>query len=276
MFEEQAVSETFASLWDTSWSPRDMLALFFDGQSRLLGRDSPFRISARKLRLVAVAFLRHVWGRLSKHERNLTILAERYADDPSLHDSLEEARQEAIRATQLPAHEHYRAALWASGPCATLPRGLILEGITPREQADVVRDIVGNPYRPVTLPRQEPSFRQRMDYGPHAIGLCHWLTPTVVSLAQAAYDERGRKCGACGGSLPGRPSWCTSPNALCGGTGRIDDGTLDPVRLAVLSDALEEAGCDDQGLLAHLRSPLPHYRGCWVLDLILGKGGTDE
>jgi hypothetical protein len=39
----------------------------------------------------------------------------------------------------------------------------------------------------------------------------------------------------------------------------------------VLADALEDAGCTDAGLLAHLRGPGPHVRGCWAVDLILGK-----
>jgi len=42
--------------------------------------------------------------------------------------------------------------------------------------------------------------------------------------------------------------------------------------LPVLADALEEAGCTDADLLGHLRGPGPHVRGCWVLDLLLGKG----
>jgi hypothetical protein len=42
-------------------------------------------------------------------------------------------------------------------------------------------------------------------------------------------------------------------------------------RLPILSDALEEAGCTDADILSHLRSPGPHVRGCWALDLILGK-----
>jgi hypothetical protein len=67
-------------------------------------------------------------------------------------------------------------------------------------------------------------------------------TPQVVALAQAAYDNR---------DLP--------------------SGTLDPARLAVLADALEEAGCDQADLLAHLRGPGPHVRGCWAVDLLLGK-----
>jgi len=41
--------------------------------------------------------------------------------------------------------------------------------------------------------------------------------------------------------------------------------------LPILADMLEEAGCDDADVLAHLRGPGPHARGCWVLDLILGK-----
>ena len=35
---------------------------------------------------------------------------------------------------------------------------------------------------------------------------------------------------------------------------------------------LEEAGCDQPDLLAHLRGPGPHVRGCWAVDLLLGKG----
>jgi hypothetical protein len=41
--------------------------------------------------------------------------------------------------------------------------------------------------------------------------------------------------------------------------------------LPVLADALEDAGCTTRALLTHLRSPGPHVRGCWALDLILGK-----
>jgi hypothetical protein len=89
-------------------------------------------------------------------------------------------------------------------------------------QADLFRDIFGNPFRPVSL--------------------CpDWMMPTVASLAQAAYDER------------------------------LLSGELDATRLSVFSDSLEEAGCTDEAILSHLRSPGPHVRGCWAVDLILGK-----
>ena len=51
----------------------------------------------------------------------------------------------------------------------------------------------------------------------------------------------------------------------------MPSGELESDRLAVLSDAVEEAGCDDPAILEHLRSPGPHFRGCHVLDLLLGN-----
>lgn len=69
-----------------------------------------------------------------------------------------------------------------------------------------------------------------------------WRVPWVASLAGAAYTER---------DLPG--------------------GLLHPPRLGILADALEDAGCTDEVILTHLRHPGPHVRGCWALDLILGK-----
>jgi hypothetical protein len=69
-----------------------------------------------------------------------------------------------------------------------------------------------------------------------------WRTPDAVALARTAYEER---------ELPA--------------------GTLDLARLAVLADALEEAGCTDPAILGHLRGPGTHVRGCWAVDLLVGK-----
>ncbi len=41
--------------------------------------------------------------------------------------------------------------------------------------------------------------------------------------------------------------------------------------MPVLADALEDAGCADADILAHCRGHGPHVRGCWVVDLVLGK-----
>jgi hypothetical protein len=42
-------------------------------------------------------------------------------------------------------------------------------------------------------------------------------------------------------------------------------------RLPLLADALEDAGCTDGDILSHCRTPGEHVRGCWVVDLLLGK-----
>jgi hypothetical protein len=63
-----------------------------------------------------------------------------------------------------------------------------------------------------------------------------WRTEAVVAVARGAYAERASG------------------------------------RLPVLADALEDAGCTDADILAHCRGPGPHVRGCWVVDLVLGKG----
>jgi hypothetical protein len=43
-------------------------------------------------------------------------------------------------------------------------------------------------------------------------------------------------------------------------------------RMAILADALEEAGCTNQEILTHLREPGPHVRGCWALDALRAGG----
>jgi hypothetical protein len=71
-----------------------------------------------------------------------------------------------------------------------------------------------------------------------------WNNGTVRRLAEAAYEER------------------VMPN-----------GHLDRTKLAVLADALEECGATDRELLDHLRQPdAVHVRGCWCVDLLLGRG----
>ncbi len=48
-------------------------------------------------------------------------------------------------------------------------------------------------------------------------------------------------------------------------------GALEPARLAILADALEDAGCANVRILKHLRSHDAHLRCCWVVNCLLGK-----
>lgn len=60
-----------------------------------------------------------------------------------------------------------------------------------------------------------------------------------------------------------------TPEVLALAGGAYD--SLDWGGLPALADAAQDAGCEDGELLLHLRGPGPHCRGCWALDLILGK-----
>jgi hypothetical protein len=86
----------------------------------------------------------------------------------------------------------------------------------PNRSVELIRDLVGNPFRPVALD-------------------VRWRTEDVVGLARGLYEDRA-----------------------------FD-------RMAILADALMDACCDDEDILSHCRSDGPHVRGCWVVDLILGK-----
>jgi hypothetical protein len=62
-----------------------------------------------------------------------------------------------------------------------------------------------------------------------------WRTDTAVALARQMYESREF------GAMP------------------------------ILADALQDAGCDNEDILSHCRGDGPHVRGCWVVDLVLGK-----
>jgi hypothetical protein len=64
------------------------------------------------------------------------------------------------------------------------------------------------------------------------------------------------------------PRW-RSADAVGLARGIYEDRAFD--RLPLLADALMDAGCDDEQVLGHCRSAGPHVRGCWVVDLVLGK-----
>jgi hypothetical protein len=64
------------------------------------------------------------------------------------------------------------------------------------------------------------------------------------------------------------PAWQTT-NVLALAEAVYNDRAFD--RMPILGDALEEAGCTSAEILDHCRSGSEHVRGCWVVDLILGK-----
>jgi hypothetical protein len=149
---------------------------------------------------------------LSKVRREL---GEEFGPDEAKHKVLDALDH----VTQQVAYESVGADQKAQFAFAAVNRPRFDTGLrrAEREQIILVRDIFGNPFRPVT-------------FGPA------WQTSTAMALAQSMYDAR------------------------------------DFAAMPVLADALEEAGCDLPDVLSHCRDPKSvHVRGCWVVDLVLGK-----
>lgn len=299
---------------------------FLDGevaQTAWTGESDPRRTSNRKLRLFACACCRMVWdklvddaecgrcdgsggtgygkfglcpdchgaGRINRSRRAVEV-AEKFADGLATKQELEAVRKRAIADMPGSAWTHYLCGFAA----AEIPTHGLHNlrhipnddepAVPPSLQADILRSIVGDPSDPVRLPQTMPG-----------LAILGWPgDPQVHDLAQAAYEEQD------GGVWVGRSSDHDEE------TGWVNNGSLDPARLAVLSDALEEAGCDDERILRHLRGEVvcwqcggamsvresssygysvdpckcragagyvarrvPFFRGDWVLDLILGR-----
>ena len=190
------------------------------------------KASERKLRLFAVACCQRMAYLLPFVEKSLRI-AEQYAEGLVDHETLVHARHGCR-----PRCTGGVVSLWLLGEEMLDSTAYILtvESSLQTAAAALISCIFGNPYRPVSI---NPA----------------WLTPPVVLLAYAACEKRALPSGELDTArLRAQPS-----------------GELDTERLSVLADALEEAGCDNADILSHLRGPGPHIRGCWVLDLLLGK-----
>ncbi|MBY0460951.1 MAG: hypothetical protein K2V38_26830 [Gemmataceae bacterium] len=64
------------------------------------------------------------------------------------------------------------------------------------------------------------------------------------------------------------PSWLTS---IVADLARAIYESRDFSAMPVLADALQDAGCDNTDILDHCRDDGLHVRGCWVVDLLMGK-----
>jgi hypothetical protein len=200
------------------------------------------RASDRKLRLLCCAVCRRVMH-LFPDERVQCLIAatEQYADGKLSRDELDRLYKIANGL----AREHpvsKRTAVLYPVPLAlgltyrNLDASFLLlhaldcqvaDSTTPgarktetRIQIQLLHDVFGNPFRPVTL---DPDWLT-------------WNSGLIPGMAGTIYEER---------------TW---------------------ERLPILADALEDAGCAETDILDHLRAPdVLHIRGCWVLDLLLGK-----
>jgi hypothetical protein len=256
-------------LWLACDDPQEMLK-FLRGKA-----------SDRKLRLFAAACCRGIWHLLpNEPSRRLVEVIERYADcsatdeqlgaagglfksanwdrrsgyNDYVYDYAAGAVVQAARDHRAP-HDAWEAAAGASdqasAAAAALAGGtpawwtpLVQARIDPIDRQVPAEALVG--IRGMLAERVTQAARLRDLFGPPpfrpaaiAPSVRTWEDGLIVRLTEAAYQER-----------------------------HLPAGMLDEGRLAVLADALEEAGCTNGDILGHLRGRGPHVRGCWVVDVV--------
>jgi len=197
----------------------------------------------RKLRLFAVGCCQSVRDYLWTQFSDQAIqLAERYADQLVKVEELETVQSRIVSSLELYGDEPiYDASYWAcwkdaeeaAATCAWYARNN-----STRQVEWGGPDGEGRCSEVAAKEDSKQANLLREVFGNPFCPSCvdpFWLSSTVTALAQAIYEDRA-----------------------------FD-------RLPILADALEDAGCTDAGILTHCRGSGPHVRGCWVVDLLLGK-----
>ncbi len=200
----------------------------------------------RKLRLFAAACCRLVWDHIADEAaRNVVELSERYADQ-------EISGEQLVAAVVQARGSPYSFANSASQNAAAIGCASYQSSAEKylSAAADAVAAIVGTRWVAAwqghdkqaewrTRAAQRRLFRDIVGnpFRPVAVdpAWLAWNHGTVPAIAHRVYDERA-----------------------------FHD-------LPILADALEDAGCTNDDLLGHCRGGGPHARGCWAVDLLLGK-----
>jgi hypothetical protein len=213
----------------------------------------------RKLRLLACACCRRIWHyMLDERSRTAVEVAERCADGKVSQKELRAAAARAFdAANDEPAYDSDALPEWAARDAIGVYDGngaiiTVTPSFSPLNAADNAmwavssRAIRARPevWNPLIRPAEASDERAaqvalfRDLFGNpfrRATLDPSWLTIKVRKLAQTIYDNRA-----------------------------FD-------RMPMLADALEQAGCANADILDHCRKPAEHVRGCWVVNLLLGK-----
>ena len=199
-------------------------------------------MSCRKLLLYACACCHALSHRFQDARSWKVVLAvEDYVEEEELPDSFYSVTLgagEALRRCDSLPKEYARAAGSASFAAYILATAIVGCGELSRVDKRGAANAISHLRRGTKRSRTHQSRLLREIVGnlfrPVSIGQA-WASSTVLGLAEGIYADRA-----------------------------FD-------RMPILADALEEAGCDNADILSHCRGDGPHVRGCWVVDLVLGK-----
>jgi hypothetical protein len=204
----------------------------------------------RKLRLFGCGCCRRLWDWMDDaRSREAVVVAERLADGLARTGEVEEAQARAMEALQV--------ANAASSAVEGGARGCDWPHASPRWAAQaafcVLDDRLGNAAFVAVVPAPYPEHPTATTLGP----MHRWQADALRCL----FANPFRPIAVVG-------TWCTS-TALA--LARQMYESRDFSAMPILADALQDAGCDNDDILSHCRGDGPHVRGCWVVDLVLGK-----
>ncbi len=198
----------------------------------------PAPVGERKQRLLMCALARHLWDILPAEGRHAVEVAERLADG---------ACDEAERAAAYEAAGGALSAVYVQADC--IPAKALENGPLDYFVSDAVVSVtmVGDAESGLILamPDAQADAEEAV--------VCALIRDVLGNpFAPVAFD----------------PGWRTEAVAVLA-RGMYESRDFRP--MPVLADALDDAGCADPFVLAHCRGAGPHVRGCWVVDLALGK-----
>jgi hypothetical protein len=229
------------------------------------------RASSRKKMLFSCACVRRLWPLLDERLRLAVRVAERCADGRLSLDHLQQAKRLVRRRREQSEEEERRRASWmaraeraaAEAVEALLPReGPALE--QPRDIRDPP-DVISASRVARTAARAAEAHREaRFNTPPQPREPIRRLEALdAVELVQEIFGN------------PFRPvtieaAWQIWKEHTVERIARTIYQKRAFRNMPILADALEEAGCNDAGILEHCRMPVDHARGCWVVDALLG------
>jgi hypothetical protein len=205
------------------------------------------KASQRRRRLFAAACCRRIWHLLDATCREAVVVAERFADGAATAEELAMAQASArARAEELLAGPGGDDGAWACNALCNARAGAgsgdgavnaaIIAARAIRWEQPGARAPSRDRREAAESAEQCGIARDIFGNPFRPVTFCpEWRTDTALSLARQMYELRDF------GAMP------------------------------ILADALQDAGCDSEDILAHCRGSGPHVRGCWVVDLVLGK-----
>jgi hypothetical protein len=197
----------------------------------------------RKLRLFACACCRRVWGSLTDpRSRQAIAVAERFADGLVDREEFVTAALEARKVGEAATHATWTDRFWEVGLLWTNRTAFATAGVMAKKAAQAAAaqgqnvEAAADQAWKQERGLQGELLRDLFGNPFRAVDFApSWRTPTTEAIGQQIYEEG------------------------------------DFTALPVLADALEDAGCAKEDVLAHCRSSRLHVRGCWVVDTLLAK-----